>query len=40
MESNAKKKLKYDQDSMMDRDILNPYMDIGKKWGVKVKIGG
>ena len=34
------KKFKYDQDSMMDRDILNPYMDIGKKWGVKVKIGG
>lgn len=25
---------------MMDRDILTPYMDIGKKWGVQVKIGG
>ena len=30
----------YDQDSMMDRSVLLPYVEFGNQLGVKVKIGG
>ena len=34
------KEFVYDQDKMMDRNDLTPYIDIGKQLGVYVKIGG
>ena len=34
------KEFMYDKDKMMDRNVLTPYIDVGKQLGVYVKIGG
>lgn len=37
---NLKKDYKYENEKMMDKESLYPYIDYGKQKGIKVKIGG